>query len=122
MYYFLLLLSFSAHLRGNMSSRRGFICRMRLGSAIQCAMQSDAGVVSSLGLTARARLRYRHTFGISSSGQCSYAVVHVTGFVKPYNPTIDPTPNNVQVSGQAIGSQAYPLFGRFLILIMCDRT
>ncbi|CAH8511482.1 unnamed protein product [Schistosoma rodhaini] len=99
-----------SHLRGNMSSRRGFICRMRLGSAIQCAMQSDSGVVSSLGLTARARLRYRHTFGISSSGQCSYAVVHVTGFVKPYNPRIDPTPNNVQVSGQVIGSQAYPLF------------
>ncbi|KAK4469179.1 hypothetical protein MN116_006757 [Schistosoma mekongi] len=100
-----------SHLRGNMCSRRGFICRMRIGSAIQCGIQSEVGVPSSLGLTARARLRHRHTFGMSSSsGQCSYAVVHVTGFVKPYNPIIDSSSSNVPVSGQISGSQVYPLF------------
>ncbi|CAH8841423.1 unnamed protein product [Trichobilharzia szidati] len=94
-----------------MGSRRGFICRMRIGTAVPFGMQSDVGVTNSLGLTARARLRYRHTFGaVSSNSQCSYAVVHVTGFVKPYNPVIDSSSNNIQSSGQATGSQVYPLF------------
>ncbi|CAH8496123.1 unnamed protein product [Heterobilharzia americana] len=100
-----------SHLRGNMGSRRGFICRMRVGSAIPFGTQSDIGVTNCLGLTARARLRYRHTFGaLSSNGQCSYAVVHVTGFVKPYNPSIDSSSNNIQVGSQTTGSQVYPLF------------
>ncbi|CAH8487300.1 unnamed protein product [Schistosoma turkestanicum] len=104
-----------SHLRGSMSSRRGFICRMRIGSAIQSVIQSDTGVSSSLGLTARSRLRHRPTFGISSSSsQCSYAVVHVTGFVKPYNPIMDSNSTNVQVNAQVTGSQACPLFDRLI--------
>nr|CAH8841676.1 unnamed protein product [Trichobilharzia regenti] len=102
-----------SQLRGTMGSRRGFICRMRIGTAVPFGgMQSDVGVTNSLGLTARARLRYRHTFGAlsSSNSQCSYAVVHVTGFVKPYNPVIDSSSNNIQSSGQPTGSQVYPLF------------
>ncbi|VDQ15267.1 unnamed protein product, partial [Trichobilharzia regenti] len=103
----------TSQLRGTMGSRRGFICRMRIGTAVPFGgMQSDVGVTNSLGLTARARLRYRHTFGAlsSSNSQCSYAVVHVTGFVKPYNPVIDSSSNNIQSSGQPTGSQVYPLF------------
>lgn len=109
-----------SQLRGHLGARRGFMCRMRLGSAIPptFGMQSDVG---SMGLNSRTRLRYRNTFRLpstvssmsnsssSTNTQCSYAIVHVTGFVKHFNAVVDsPITNMQQQNGQE--PKAYPLF------------
>ncbi|KAG9509458.1 Aryl hydrocarbon receptor nuclear translocator-like protein, partial [Fragariocoptes setiger] len=64
--------SHQSALRLCMGSRRGFICRLRVGS-----VQPDSLSPSHLH-----RLRQRNTLGSSSSDGNSYAVVHCTGYIK----------------------------------------
>ena len=59
-----------------MGSRRGFICRMKIGNVPVDPMTSSHTV----------RIRQRNTLGPSSDGQ-NYAVVHVTGYIKNWPPS-----------------------------------
>ncbi|XP_067013449.2 aryl hydrocarbon receptor nuclear translocator homolog isoform X4 [Anabrus simplex] len=59
-----------------MGSRRGFICRMKVGS-----MAADSMAVGHLN-----RLKQRNSLGPSRDGQ-NYAVVHCTGYIKNWPPT-----------------------------------
>lgn len=59
-----------------MGSRRGFICRMKVGS-----LSADSMSVSHLN-----RLKQRNSLGAARDGQ-SYAVVHCTGYIKNWPPT-----------------------------------
>lgn len=61
-----------------MSSRRGFICRLKVGN-----VQPDAFSPTHLH-----RLRQRNSLGPSQDGN-SYAVVHCTGYIKNWNDRID---------------------------------
>ncbi|XP_074648449.1 aryl hydrocarbon receptor nuclear translocator homolog [Tubulanus polymorphus] len=60
-----------------MGSRRGFICRMKLGNTPIDPMTANHSV----------RIRSRNTLGSSNDGQ-QYAVVHVTGYIKNWPPTV----------------------------------
>jgi len=59
-----------------MGSRRGFICRMRMGN-----MQVDPMTANH-----SLRIRQRNTLGPSTDGN-HYAVVHVTGYIKNWPPS-----------------------------------
>ncbi|XP_052283469.1 aryl hydrocarbon receptor nuclear translocator homolog isoform X2 [Dreissena polymorpha] len=59
-----------------MGSRRGFICRMKMGN-----MQVDPMTANH-----SLRIRQRNTLGPSTDGN-HYAVVHVTGYIKNWPPT-----------------------------------
>ena len=69
-------LSFTASVRLCMGSRRGFICRMKMGN-----MQVDP-------MTANHSLRVRQhsTLGPSTDGN-HYSIVHVTGYIKNWPPS-----------------------------------
>ena len=69
-------LTLSASMRLCMGSRRGFICRMKIGNMPVDPMTSSHTV----------RIRQRNTLGPSSDGQ-QYAVVHVTGYIKNWPPS-----------------------------------
>ncbi|XP_076443814.1 aryl hydrocarbon receptor nuclear translocator homolog isoform X2 [Babylonia areolata] len=58
-----------------MGSRRGFICRMRMGNTHVDPMTANHTV----------RIRQRNTLGPDSDGN-HYAVVHVTGYIKNWPP------------------------------------
>ncbi|XP_071034655.1 aryl hydrocarbon receptor nuclear translocator homolog isoform X4 [Parasteatoda tepidariorum] len=68
-----------------MGSRRGFICRMKIGN-----LQPDAMCSGHLH-----RLRERNSLGPSTDGN-AYAVVHSTGYIKTWPPT-DFLPPGVQI-------------------------
>lgn len=59
-----------------MGSRRGFICRMKVGN-----VSPDSMTVGHLN-----RLKQRNSLGPSRDGQ-NYAVVHCTGYIKNWPPT-----------------------------------
>jgi aryl hydrocarbon receptor nuclear translocator len=59
-----------------MGSRRGFICRMKLGN-----VSPDGMVAGHLN-----RLKQRNSLGPSRDGQ-NHAVVHCTGYIKNWPPT-----------------------------------
>ena len=67
---------FAASMRLCMGSRRGFICRMKVGN-----MNPETMVSGQLN-----RLRQRNSLGPSRDGQ-NYAVVHCTGYIKNWPPT-----------------------------------
>lgn len=66
----------AASIRLCMGSRRGFICRMRMGNV-------DAGSMNS---NHTLRARQRNTLGPSPDGN-QYTVVHVTGYIKNWPPS-----------------------------------
>ena len=68
--------SSSASMRLCMGSRRGFICRMKIGQMPVDPMSASHTV----------RIRQRNTLGPSNDGQ-QYAVVHVTGYIKNWPPS-----------------------------------
>lgn len=59
-----------------MGSRRGFICRMKVGN-----LSSESMSVGHLN-----RLKQRNSLGPTRDGQ-NYAVVHCTGYIKNWPPT-----------------------------------
>ncbi|KAK3758051.1 hypothetical protein RRG08_006629 [Elysia crispata] len=59
-----------------MGSRRGFICRLRMGNVQPDPMTANHTV----------RMRQRNTLGPASDGN-HYAVVHVTGYIKNWPPS-----------------------------------
>lgn len=61
-----------------MGSRRGFICRMRLGQVAPDPLTSPPGPLH--------RLRQRSALGPSRDGH-HYAVVHCTGYIKNWPPS-----------------------------------
>ncbi|CAL8091915.1 unnamed protein product [Calicophoron daubneyi] len=101
-----------SHMRAGMGARRGFICRMRMGSAIPpTSSQLEMGSMHSSAVTARACFRHRQAFAPpSSAGQPSYALIHVTGFVKPITSVHSSSKSDMQVMNGQTGSQPYPLF------------
>ena len=58
-----------------MGSRRGFICRMRMGNTHVDPMTANHTV----------RIRQRNTLGPTPDGN-HFAVVHVTGYIKNWPP------------------------------------
>lgn len=69
-------LIFSASMRMCMGARRGFICRMKVGSVGPESL--SAGHLN--------RLKQRNSLGPSRDGH-NYAVVHCTGYIKNWPPT-----------------------------------
>jgi len=67
---------FAASMRLCMGSRRGFICRMKVGN-----IAADNMAVGHLN-----RLKQRNSLGPSRDGQ-NYAVVHCTGYIKNWPPS-----------------------------------
>ena len=59
-----------------MGSRRGFICRMKIGNVPVDPMSASHTV----------RIRQRNSLGPTPDGQ-QYAVVHVTGYIKNWPPS-----------------------------------
>ena len=59
-----------------MGSRRGFICRMKMGNLQVDPMTANHSL----------RVRQRNTLGPSTDGN-HYAVVHVTGYIKNWPPS-----------------------------------
>ncbi|THD21783.1 Cycle [Fasciola hepatica] len=101
-----------SHTRAGMGARRGFICRMRMGSALlQNPNHAEIGGLGSSPLGARARIRHRQAFGPPcSSNQPSYALIHVTGFVKPITSMHNSKGDMQVVNGQSVTTQSYSLF------------
>lgn len=61
-------------MRLSLGSRRGFICRMRVGNAQHNALTSSHTI----------RLREENILGPAEDGH-KYAVVHVTGYIKNWS-------------------------------------
>ncbi|TGZ65162.1 hypothetical protein CRM22_006002 [Opisthorchis felineus] len=101
-----------SHMRGGMGARRGFICRMRLGTIVHPgSSQLDFGTGTPSSASSRIRWRPRQAFCLNSAGQPSYALVHVTGFVRPLTPTLTSSKPELHIpNGQVSGASVYPLF------------
>ncbi|XP_043483669.1 aryl hydrocarbon receptor nuclear translocator homolog isoform X2 [Leptopilina heterotoma] len=69
-----------------MGSRRGFICRMKVGN-----LQTTGDMAAAHGLH---RMKQRNSLGPARDGQ-SYAVVHCTGYIKNWPPSGDFVPQCV---------------------------
>ncbi|XP_034948401.1 aryl hydrocarbon receptor nuclear translocator homolog isoform X3 [Chelonus insularis] len=67
--------------RLSMGSRRGFICRMKVGS-----LQTSGDMAASQGLH---RLKQRNSLGPPGRDGQNYAVVHCTGYIKNWPPSGD---------------------------------
>lgn len=62
-----------------MGSRRGFICRMKIGNS--------GGMMASIsGHNLHQRLKQRNTLGPTRDGN-EFAVIHCTGYIKNWPPT-----------------------------------
>lgn len=85
-------------------SRRGFICRMRLGN-----VQSDAMSLNHLH-----RLRQRNGFGPSQDGN-QYAVVHCTGYTKNW-PSSSATMDRIDVEDGNTGCCCLVAIGRLQVI------
>lgn len=85
-------------------SRRGFICRMRLGN-----VQSDAASLTHLH-----RLRQRNGFGPSHDGH-QYAVVHCTGYTKNW-PSSSATMDRIDVDDGNTGCCCLVAIGRLQVI------
>ncbi|XP_008551069.1 aryl hydrocarbon receptor nuclear translocator homolog isoform X2 [Microplitis demolitor] len=70
--------------RLSMGSRRGFICRMKVGN-----LQTSGDMAAAQGLH---RLKQRNSLGPPARDGQSYAVVHCTGYIKNWPPTGDFVP------------------------------
>lgn len=77
MYY--VVLFYIASVRLSMGSRRGFICRMKVGN-----LQTSGDMAAAQGLH---RLKQRNSLGPPARDGQSYAVVHCTGYIKNWPPT-----------------------------------
>ncbi|KAL7287711.1 hypothetical protein TKK_0018100 [Trichogramma kaykai] len=67
-----------------MGSRRGFICRMKVGN-----LQTTGDMAAAHGLQ---RMKQRNSLGPPARDGQSYAVVHCTGYIKNWPPTGDFVP------------------------------
>lgn len=68
-----------ASMRLCMGSRRGFICRMKIGNS--------GGMMASIsGHNLHQRLKQRNTLGPTRDGN-EFAVIHCTGYIKNWPPT-----------------------------------
>lgn len=74
--YRLIFVVFAASMRLCMGSRRGFICRMKVGN-----LSPDSMATGHLN-----RLKQRNSLGPSRDTH-NYAVVHCTGYIKNWPPT-----------------------------------
>lgn len=62
-----------------MGSRRGFICRMKVGN-----LQATGDMAAAHGLH---RMKQRNSLGPPARDGQNYAVVHCTGYIKNWPPT-----------------------------------
>ncbi|XP_011687128.1 PREDICTED: aryl hydrocarbon receptor nuclear translocator homolog isoform X2 [Wasmannia auropunctata] len=74
-----------------MGSRRGFICRMKVGS-----LQTSGDMAAAHGLH---RMKQRNSLGPPARDGQNYAVVHCTGYIKNWPPTGDFVPQCVPSVG-----------------------
>lgn len=102
-----------SHSRAGMGARRGFICRMRVGSAIPGSSSLlDVRSPHCTSAATRTRLRHRQAFGPSyTPGQPSHVLVHVTGFVRPMGSAHGLLkPDTHAINGRSAVSQPYTVF------------
>lgn len=94
----------AASMRMCMGSRRGFICRMKVGN-----LQTTGDMAAAHGFH---RMKQRNSLGPSRDGQ-NYAVVHCTGYIKNWPPTGEfATGSNVSslIVGITVGRDVAPTF------------
>lgn len=72
-------LPIAASMRLCMGSRRGFICRMKVGN-----LQTSGDMAAAHGLH---RMKQRNSLGPPARDGQNYAVVHCTGYIKNWPPT-----------------------------------
>lgn len=94
-----------------MGSRRGFICRMKVGN-----LQTTGDMAAAHGLH---RMKQRNSLGPPARDGQNYAVVHCTGYIKNWSPTGDRS--NVQarpdgvVADENTGSNCLVAIGRLQV-------
>lgn len=77
--YYIYIFFYVASMRLCMGSRRGFICRMKIGNS--------GGMMASIsGHNLHQRLKQRNTLGPTRDGN-EFAVIHCTGYIKNWPPT-----------------------------------